>query len=354
MSDDVSRWAEMTLPWQTGAGPEMDVVLKTGATLGRGLWSFPYPGRASPVERRTVLGEILRRLADNDKSTGDTRLALEEQSLVFRQCLHEKGLLGIGTVHQPLGCGLILEPGLDRALVINETDHLRIKAWRPGFAPEAALAAVLELDGRLDRKLEFAFSEEFGYLTASPTRVGTGLRLVSLLHLPGLVMAGEIEKIVNALHQLQFAVRGLGGRGNTVSGCLFQVSNLITLGCSEEEVAENFAVHVGKIILHERSARKSLYGADPQGLEDLAQRALAVGRNARLMTLAEGFDRLSNLRLGTSLGILTDVDSAILNRLLVFQQPGHLELAAGKVLPGKLLMAARAELFRHYLQTAGT
>ncbi len=202
----------------------------------------------------------------------------------------------------------------------------------------------------LDRKFEFAYSEEFGYLAACPTRVGTGLRLTALLHLPGLVMAGEIDKIVNALRQLQFAVRGLGERAETVKGCLFLISNLITLGRSEDEVAEDFAVHVGKIVLHERSARRQLYRSDPVGLEDLCHRSLAVSREARLMSLQEGFDRLSNLRLGSALGILPGVDMTDLNVVLVSQQPGHLELESGNQLQGKELMAARAALFRTRLQ----
>ncbi len=354
MTERDASWAARTLPWQVRSGPENDVVLLTEAALGRGLWSFPFPGRASEVERRTLLGEILRRLDGAPDLAAWLRVGLEECDLPVRRCLQEKGLVSFDTAHRPVGAGLLVDDGLERAVVIGEEDHLRIKAWRAGFDAGAALTAALDLESVLDQRLEFAFSEEFGYLTAHPTRVGTGLRFTSLAHLPGLVMAGEIGRIVNALRQLQFAVRGLDGRNQSVRGCLFLISSQVTLGRSEEETAEDFALHVGKIILHERNARRQLYQADPVGLQDVAHRALAIGRGARLMTLQEGFDRLSDLRLGRGLGILPDLPWESLNRLLVFQQGGHLELESGKTLQGKELMERRATLFRRELSAAAS
>ncbi len=350
MGEGARTWLARPLPWQAACGPEGDIVLFTEAALGRGLWSFPFPERATDVERRTVLGDVFRRLVGIEKLAGGERISLEEEKPYLRQCLREKGLIPAEAARRPLGRGLVLDRDRGCGVVVNQEDHLRIKAWRPGFDAAGAATAALDLEGMLDRKFEFAFSEEFGYLAARPTRVGTGLRLTALLHLPGLVMAGEIDKIVNALRQLQFAVRGLGERAETVKGCLFLISNLITLGRSEDEVAEDFAVHVGKIVLHERSARRQLYGSDPVGLEDLCHRSLAVCRQARLMSLQEGFDRLSNLRLGSALGILPQVRVADLNLVLVSQQPGHLGLELDNKLQGKELMAARASLFRARLQ----
>ncbi len=350
MSEQQRIWAETILPWQEGTGPDQDIVLLSEAALGRCLWAFPFPLQATEVERRTVLGEILRRLGDLAGFPVTGRFSLEEDSLLLRRCLHEKGFIDADTAHHTLGKGLLVSQVPDRAVVINEEDHLRIKAWRAGFDPRGAMQAALHLESDLDLKLEFAFSDEFGYLTACPTRVGTGLRLTSLLHLPGLVMAGEIDRIVNALRQLQFIVQGLGGQGKAVKGCLFLVSNLVTLGRSEDEVADDFAVHVGKIVLHERSARRQLYAADAIGLEDLAMRSLALGREARLMSLQEGFDHLSNLRLGVGLGILSGVRIVDLNRLLVAQQAAHIELLSGNSLRGKELMRARADMFRASLR----
>lgn len=353
MTGDLPRWLRMALPWQAPGVFDADIVLLTEAALARSLWAFPFPDRASEVERRTILGEFVRGLEGIAELATGNWLKLEEVSLPLRCCLQEKGLITLAVAHQPLGAGLILEPALGRAVVVNEEDHLRIKAWRGGFDAPGAVAAALELESVLDRRLEFAFSEEIGYLTACPTRVGTGLRLTSLLHLPGLVMAGEIGRIVNALRQLQFAVHGLAGRSGSVRGCLFLISNLVTLGRSEDEAVEDFALHVGKIIHHERTARAQLYDADPLAMEDLAHRSLATCRHARLMTLQEGFDRLSNLRLGHGLGILPEVRLEDLNRLLVFQQGGHLSLSCPENLQGKELMAARAALFREILSAPG-
>ncbi len=346
MNEEERVWAERPMPWQVEKGPEGEIVLFSEAVLGRGLWSFSFPNKAADVERRTVLGEVVRRLAGWDDFLPEDSFTLEEGSLPLRRCLFEKGLIEAESAQHAVGRGLLIGSDSRVAVVINEEDHLRIKAWQPGFDPTGALASALALEERLDQKLEFAFSDEFGYLTACPTRVGTGLCLTSLLHLPGLVMAGEIERIVNALRQLQFMVHGLGGRGKAVQGCIFLVSNLITLGRSEQDVAEDFALHVGKIVLHERSARRQLFSADAMGLEDLIFRSQAVAQNARLMSLQEGFDRLSHLRLGAGLGILPDLATETFNRLLVSQQPGHLELVCDNCLRGKDMLRARADLFR--------
>jgi protein arginine kinase len=253
-----------------------------------------------------------------------------------RQLLREKMLAGPDLLANPEHRVLVAARDLSgRPGCSMPRTTCRLCAWRSGFDPVAALADAMGLDDGLAGSFEPAFSEDYGYLTASPGNVGTGLRLTAVLHLPALVMADEIDKVLNALRQLEFGVRGLAGEGRTVRGALFRVGNLTTLGRDEGEITEDFAAHVGKVISYERAARELLLARDRRGLEDLAWRGRAALEHARLMTAQEAWDSLSHARLGTGVGLVPgSADRPVppggsSNRLLVRQQGAHLELTAG-------------------------
>ena len=332
--------------WLDGGGPASDIVVSTRVRLARNLKTFPFPHHASDVELGTIFGDLARRLPRFPEFSGGWMLDMDQLEPTMRKVLQEMSLVSPALVRKPLHRGLVLSPQMHRAVMINEMDHMRLVAFRAGFDPSGTLADALELDSRLEQEVEPAFAEDLGYLTSSPADVGTGLHVSSLIHLPGLVLAGEIDKVLNALRQLQFSVRGLLGEGSTVRGALFRVSNLVTLGRDEQEIAEDFQVHVGKILIYERSARDQLYARDPLGIEDMAHRSLATVRQSRLITAQETFDHLSNIRLGVGLGVLEPLQPGLLNRVLVQQQTAHLELAAGRPLASREKSASRSALLR--------
>ncbi|MEE4298177.1 MAG: hypothetical protein V2J24_01945 [Pseudomonadales bacterium] len=267
------------------------------------------------------------------------RLALRESHLASRDLLRE-----------PEGRAVVLAPGRDQAAMINEEDHLRLQAYRSGFDPLMVCQDVLATDRHLEAELDFAFSDEIGYLTACPTNVGTGLRLSALIHLPGLMISGEVDKLLNSLRQLQFAVRGYEGEGTAVRGALFQVSNLASLGRSEEDLAADFARHIAKVIHYERMALERLYQRDSMSLEDLAHRALAILQHARVLTSQEVLDRLSQVRLGVILGILPPISMQLLNEALVRAQSAHLQLENERELNPIERGHVRADLLRRLLR----
>lgn len=348
MNRDLSALAALDASWLDGSGPQADVVVATRARLVRNLAGLPFPHRASASELATIAADLerqLRRLPGFADGWGIDVGACENR---LRQLLREKMLAGPALLAAPEHRLLLAAADLGIAALVNGEDHLHLCAWRSGFAPAAALGAALAVDDPLGAACAPAFSEEYGYLTASPGNVGTGLRLSALLHLPGLVMADEIDKVLNALRQLEFGVRGLAGEGRTVRGALFRVGNLTTLGRDESEIAEDFASHVGKVIVYERAARELLLGRDRRGLEDIAWRGLAALRNARLITAQETWDSLSHARLGAGCGLLPNPGWGAFNRLLVRHQGAHLELAAGRHLDGRERSAARADLLREY------
>lgn len=348
MSNFFENFSDHEPAWLNEAGMGSDVAVLTRARLARNLPNTPFPHHAGDGELATILTDLSRRVGRLAAFTGGWDLGFTDLNAVQRRALQEKLLASHRLVNRAEHRGLILTHDLSRAAMINEEDHLRLHAFRPGFDPRGALGDVMALDEEVELEVEAAFSPELGYLTASPTNLGTGLRLSALLHLPGLVLVAEIEKVLNALRQLQFSVRGLFGEGNAVRGALFQISNLITLGRDEQEIAEDFQIHVGKIITYERSARNQLYGRDSLGIDDMVHRSWAVLANARVITAQEAFDCLSNIRLGVGLGILAPPAPGDLNRLTIQQQTAHLELSAGQSLNGREKGAARAALLREF------
>jgi len=335
-----------TPSWLNGVGPDADIVVSTRARLARNLKAFPFPHHASEVELGTVYGDLARRLSRMPHFVDGWLLDMLKLTPTMLAALQEMSLASPALVRDPQSRGLVVSPELDHSVMINGEDHARLVSFRAGLDPSRALRDVLRLDQNLEAEVEPAFDDDLGYLTSSPVDVGTGLHVSALIHLPGLVLAGEIDKVLNALRQLQFSVKGLSGEGSTVRGALFRISNLITLGRDEQEIAEDFQIHVGKILIYERSARDQLFARDALGIEDLAHRSLAAIRQARLITAQETFDHLSSIRLGTSLGILEPLDLGLLNRVLMQHQTAHLELAVGRPLAGREKSAARAAYLR--------
>ncbi|MBK8166057.1 MAG: ATP--guanido phosphotransferase [bacterium] len=346
MNRDVSALASTDAAWLDGDGPDADVVVATRARLARNLAGLPFPHRAGAAELGTIAADLDRQVRRLPAFAAGWAVGIEACESRQRQLLREKMLAGPALLAVPEHRVLLASADLGTAALVNGEDHLHLCAWRAGLAPAAAVAAVMAVDDPLGAAYAPAFSEEHGYLTASPGNVGTGLRLTALLHLPGLVMADEIDKVINALRQLEFGVRGLVGEGRTVRGALFRVGNLTTLGRDETEIADDFASHVGKVIVYERAARELLLGRDRRGLEDIAWRGLSVLRSARLITAQEAWDCLSSARLGAGCGLFPSPGWGAFNRLLVRHQSAHLELAAGHPLDGRGRAAARADLLR--------
>lgn len=331
--------------WLGASGPEPGVVISTRARLARNLRSFPFPHRATDVELATVRGELQRRIEGAAVIAQSDWVELADYPAGRLRLLAEAGLASAEYVARPASRA-ICSPRAGHYLLLNESDHLHLVLLRSGFAPEEAVQDVLALDSELEERLDPAFDEEWGYLTSSPASVGTGLRLSALLHLPGLMLAGEIEKVCNALGQLQFKVQGLYQRGQAVRGSVFQISNLTSLGQSEAEMASEFRFHLARLIRHEHSAREQLLARDPVGVQDMVHRNLAILASSRLITSQEAIDRISQVRLGVDLGILEKPGMRSLNEAMRHCRRGHLEAECGRELNQRDRAAARADFLR--------
>ena len=235
------------------------------------------------------------------------------------------------------------------SLMVNEEDHVRLQVLESGFSLPEVVSIAKRIDNELAKILSYAFSCEFGYLTACPTNTGTGLRASVMLHLPLLVMTKQITNVINTIAKLSFTTRGFYGEGTEASGNFFQVSNQVTLGRPEEEIVENILKVIAQIVTYERSAREKFYNQEKLALEDQVFRSYGMLQNSRVINSKEAIELLSNLRLGVDLGII-DIKVKQINELLLYIQPAHLQKLEGKKISAKERDIKRAELIRERIK----
>jgi protein arginine kinase len=209
--------------------------------------------------------------------------------------------------------------------MVNEEDHLRIQCLFPGFQLNEALTLANGIDDWIEQKFDYAFDEQRGFLTSCPTNVGTGLRASVMVHLPALMMTQRMNRIAPAINQFGLAVRGIYGEGSEALGNVFQISNQITLGKSEEDIVEDLRGVVMQLIQQEMAARRDLLKLSKIQLEDRVFRSLGILANSRIIQSKEAAKCLSDVRLGIDLGLIEGISRNILNELMVLTQPGFLQ-----------------------------
>lgn len=337
--------------WLQEEGPDSDVVLSSRVRLARNIKGMPFPMLATPTQSKTVMDELLS-VAENGLLGGLGQveaIRLDELTELEKLVLVEKHLISPSLANESRNGAVILSRNEDVSIMINEEDHLRIQCMRPGFQIQQAWETADRLDDVFEEQISYAFDEVRGYLTSCPTNVGTGIRASVMMHLPALVLTGQINRILSAVTQVGLAVRGLYGEGSEATGNLFQVSNQITLGQSEQEIVQNLHQVVRQIIEHERSARAKLLTESKLRVEDRVRRSYGILANAAIMDSKEAAQRLSDVRLGVHLGLLDQVSARTLNELMVSTQPGFLQMNYGEALHPEQRDMTRAELIRNRL-----
>jgi protein arginine kinase len=277
-------------------------------------------------------------------------LELDGLDDVDRRFLAERHLISPVLAGRPDQGGAVIDPQECLNLMINEEDHLRLFALEPGLALRQAARTAGSLDDELSRGLDFAFRQDWGYLTSCPTNLGTGMRASVLVHLVGLGLGGYINKLLESLPRVGLIARGLYGEGTKVMGDFFQISNATGLGRTEAELAAAVESAVEALVRREKEARQKLVaGPSRTRLEDTVFRAIGALTGARLLSFEEACHNLSALRLGLSLGWDVPGDFAAVNELMVLTQSAHLTMLAGKPLGPEEQAALRASLVRRRL-----
>ncbi|MBI3098245.1 MAG: protein arginine kinase [Planctomycetes bacterium] len=342
--------------WLKGTGPDADVVMSTRVRLARNIQGFPFHLKATPDSKRD-LASIVRRKVESSKTLRGLRyVCLEGVEPVDRVVLVERHLISRELADGEGDRGVAIGRKETVSIMVNEEDHLRIQVLRSGFQPEEAAAEVESIERSLEGELPFSFHPKYGYLTACPTNVGTGMRVSAMLHIPALVLAKQVEKFFNALAQMRYAVRGLYGEGTQALGDFFQVSNQVTLGRSEAQIIDELQRVVPEIVKYERDMRQRLMAENRNELEDKIWRSFGLLRHARTLSSEEMLRLLSMVRLGLNLGtpekphsVIPGLSIKIVNDLFIATQPAHLQKEAQRPLKPEERDVVRAEVFRKRL-----
>ena len=340
--------------WMNDDGPSSDIVLSSRVRLARNLEGIHFPTVASNEESKEVV-ELLKNKMESTTVFDQLELiTISELKPVEKRVLVEKHLISPHLAEDSPYGACLLSQDESISIMLNEEDHIRIQCLFPGLQLKEALMVAQELDDAMEEKVDYAFDEKYGYLTSCPTNVGTGLRASVMMHLPALVLTQQMNRIVPAINQLGLVVRGIYGEGSEALGNIFQISNQITLGKSEEDIVEDLLSVVNQLITQERSAREALLKTSHIQLEDRVFRSYGVLVNSRIMETKEAAKCLSDVRLGIDLGLIKQVSKSILNELMILTQPGFLQQYAGGPLRPNERDIRRATLIRERLQLEKT
>ncbi len=314
--------------WYKNKGAEGDIVLSTRVRLARNITEYPFPARLDEGQKRDI-GNIVKDILDADKTFELSFIDMTSLSSAETVSLAEKHLISPEFACDTLGRSLLLSEDEDISIMICEEDHIRIQTVYPGLSLEEAFETALKIDRILEEKLSYAFDESLGYLTQCPTNIGTALRASVMLHLPALSKKGAMQRLSTTVAKLGLTLRGSYGEGSDVSGDIYQLSNQVTLGISEEAAIKNLNSIAMQIIAQEKQARALL--VKDEDYLDRIYRAYGILKSAYKLTSKELMNLISYVRVGVSEGIL-DIPSEKLREMTVILQPATLNAKEGRVL----------------------
>jgi protein arginine kinase len=367
ISNDINEWFD-------GSGPLSDIVISSRVRLARNLAGYKFLSRCSSAEKSEILKKLKDVLMSLELGDKVSYISVDKAPTLDRHFLVERHLI---SRHHAFGKGprgVVVASREFFTAMINEEDHLRIQVLKGGCRLSDCARQISRIDDTIEQKLDYAFSPRYGYLTACPTNLGTGIRVSVMLHLPALKITGQIEKFLKATKAMNLAVRGLFGEGTEAAGDFYQLSNQVTLGVSEGTIVSQFENDIiPEIVEYENAARKQLLSNQPELLDDKISRAMALLKSAHLISSQEALFLLSHLRMGINmhdrmgastpaieqLCVISDAggdadnpkDRSIttINRLFMLTQPAHLQLNYGKALDPTHRDALRAKIIRSAL-----
>ncbi|PYG87987.1 protein arginine kinase [Ruminiclostridium sufflavum DSM 19573] len=333
-------------------GPEYDIAVTSRVRLARNFEDIPFSARMSAKHQAELIQKMQQILSGN-KAFGRLMYAdMTSMHPIDKISLMERHLISPDLAETKENCGAYINEDENLSIMINEEDHIRIQAIFSGIQLDKAYKICDGIDSIISEKADYAFDDKYGYLTSCPTNLGTGMRASVMLHLPALVMTGYIKSILESCNKVGVTVRGIYGENSEAVGDMFQVSNQISLGRSEEETIACIDGICKQIIDREKALRLQLYRKNIYKFEDRVFRSYGLLLNARIISSQECFKLLSDVRLGVSMGIIKDIDIAGLNETVVLSQPATLQKISGKPLNHDERDIKRAELIRQRLLPA--
>lgn len=346
----LSNMVKFPMAWTSAEGPESGIVLSTRVRLARNLSGFAFPEKASGQELKKIMETALDAVKKTKSLSKAAIIRLEDTDPVDRRFLIERHQISHQLAAEAKNRAVAIGTGEELSSMINEEDHLRLQGISSGFSVHETVDKVDALDEELGRRLRFAYDDRFGFLTACPTNVGTGLRVSCLVHLPALTRSGQMPKVLENLSKLGMTARGLYGEGTNVQGDFYQISNATCLGRTEHEFAENLVRLVKSLLARETETRQSLLqGALKIKTEDAIYRSLGIIEKARAISYEEALQCFSFVRMGLLIGLEMPLTFEKLNELMILIQPAHIQMLEKRELRPDERDAERANFLREKL-----
>jgi protein arginine kinase len=343
--------AKTPAAWLSMPGKESLVVLSTRVRIARNISGCTFPETADTETCQKILG-YFDSIITRSKTMGEGQyIKASDVDELDKNFLIERHLISPVFLNGDMNKSLYVDSEERVSIMINEEDHLRIQALSPGLNPQESFELASKYENEISNFVEYAYDNDFGYLTSCPTNAGTGLRTSVLIHLPGLVLTRDIDKVISHITRSGLVVRGFYGEGSDVLGNLFQISNQNTLGVTEKEILIQIENITDEIIEREATARQRLVDETKDIIEDKIWRAYGILKNARVLTSEEVMNLLSAVRLGHAMKIIDFLDVSLLNEILLLSQPAHLQKYYGSIMDNNERDFVRAKMVREKLES---
>jgi len=337
--------------WLEYEGETESLVISSRVRLARNIKDEPFPNRLSEETARKIVGNVENAFFSGPGIKDEFKsVHLWKEDNNSNLSFVEKHLVSNKLIENNSKSAFIVNNEQTASIMINEEDHIRLQCISAGFNLEDILDYANKIDDLIEEKIDYAFDEKLGYLTACPTNIGTGLRASVMIHLPAITMNNGINGILNALTQVGMTIRGLYGEGSGAYSNLYQISNQVTLGISEKDIVANLTAVVKQLINQENLSRQQATGTYKYELQDKIFRSLGILKTARVIDSRECLKLLSNVRMGVEMGIINNISKKVLNYLLVNTQPATLAKLFDDKLSVKELNIKRAEYIREKLK----
>ena len=332
------------MSWYNQIGNDFDTVVRSRVRLARNIAGYPFASKLSADKAKEIIEKVTGAFAGKDLE----KIDISDISGTMALSYVEKHYVSKEFAQNRLPHALLLNENSGTSIMICEEDHLRIQSILPGLDLESAYKMASEYDDILDSTLDIAYDEELGYLTHCPTNLGTGMRASVMMFFSALTMAGRISALATELSKLGLTMRGMYGEGSRAGGMLYQISNQITLGISEEDAIEKLTGAVNRVVERERQLRETLVTSGGIDLEDSICRSLGLLRYAKKMSSKEFLKLWSDVKFGVESGVIKELDGINLSKLLVEAMPAHILKKYPETATSSVRDAKRAEIIKSY------
>lgn len=333
--------------WYLQNGKNSDVVISSRVRLARNIKKYPFSVKCSKTDFDKILEEIKE--ITPSLGYGLKFIDLKDIDDITKVSLVEKHVISPDFVMKDKsGKAILINDEENICIMINDDDHIELQVFSSGEDLENLSNLIIEIDEKLGDLVTYSYSKQFGFLTVSPKNVGTGMKASVMVHLPALTLTGNISKVLHIVNNFGMNIRGMYGEGTQSQGDIYQISNNQTLGLTENEIIKNIKTIVDKVIEQERVARKYLTKNSLE-LEDRVYRSYGILANARKLNIEECKRLLSDVKLGTDLGIIKELSDAKISKLMLYTKPCNLQKYLGKQLDGFDRDVKRAEVIKQIL-----